>query len=60
MGLGKNDDEMSICCKPQTFEKLKTNTFIKNASFSLGLEETAWGKMFVLTVGSFQVFIKKK
>ena len=32
--------------------------FVKNLAFMMGLRETAWGKMSVMTVGSFQVFIK--
>jgi hypothetical protein len=36
--------------------KVDFNTSVKNSSSSMGLWETAWGKMFVLTVGSFHVF----
>ena len=38
--------------------KSKIDSSIKNLSFIMVLWETAWGKMCVLTVGSFQVFIK--
>ena len=34
------------------------NTFVKNARFIMVLWETGWGKMTVMTVGSFHVFIK--
>ena len=37
-------------------KKTDLNTSVKNSSFSMGLEETACGKMCVLTVGSFHVF----
>ena len=37
--------------------RLKINTFVKNSSSSMGLWETGWGKISVMTVGSFQVFI---
>ena len=33
-------------------------TFVKNGRFIMVLWETGWGKMTVMTVGSFQVFIK--
>ena len=38
--------------------KMNFNTSVTNLTFIMDLEETAWGKMFVMTVGSFQVFIK--
>ena len=40
-------------------KKMEINTFVKNWTFVMGLWETAWGTMSVMTVGSFQVFIKK-
>ena len=42
----------------QTFGKTAFNTFVKSQTFIMGLEETAWVKMTVMTVGSFQAFIK--
>ena len=44
--------------EPQTFGKTDFNTFVKSQTFIMGLEETAWGKMTVMTVGSFHVFAK--
>ena len=44
--------------EPQTFQKLDFNTFPKKLSLIIRSEETNWGKMSVMTVGSFQVFIK--
>ena len=44
---------------PRLFEKFTFNTFVKNWTSIGVLWETGWGKMFVLTVGSFQVFIKR-
>ena len=42
----------------QTFGKMRFNTFVKNLT-SIGVSsQTGWGKMTVMTVGSFQVFIK--
>ena len=41
-----------------TFEKITFNTFVKKRTCIMGLWETSWGKMTVMTVGSFQVFIK--
>ena len=43
----------------QTFEKMEIDTSVKNSTFIIGLWETGWGKMTVMTVGSLQVFIKK-
>ena len=40
--------------------KLKINTFIKNSSSSMGLWESASGKMSAMTVESCQVFNKKR
>ena len=37
---------------------METNTFAENWTCLVVLKETAWGKMFVLTVGSFHIFIK--
>ena len=34
------------------------NTLVKNARFIMVLWETGWGKMTVMTVGSFHVFNK--
>ena len=34
------------------------NTFVKSGRFIMVLWETGWGKMTVMTVGSFHVFIK--
>ena len=34
------------------------NTFVEKLSFIVGLEETVWGKMIGMIVGSFHVFIK--
>ena len=45
--------------EPQTFGKTDFNTFVKSQTFIMGLEETAGGKMTVMTVGSFHVFIKR-
>ena len=42
----------------QTFGKMDFNTFVKNCTSIGALWESAWGKMSVMTVGSFQVFIK--
>ena len=42
--------------EPQTFGKTDFNTFVKSQTFIMGLEEAAWGKMTVMTVGSFHVF----
>jgi len=39
--------------------KSKTDTSVQNLIFMIGLWETAWGKMSVTTVGSFQFFIKR-
>ena len=39
-------------------EKKDLNTSVENSTVIMGLEETAWGKMTLMTVGSFQVFIK--
>ena len=38
--------------------QLQMNTFVQNYTFMMGSEETDWGKMFVMTVGSFHVFVK--
>ena len=43
--------------EPQTFGKMCFNTFVKNWTSIGVLRETAWGKMTVMTVGSFQMFI---
>ena len=37
--------------EPQTSGKTDFNTFVKSRTFIMGLEETAWGKMTVMTVG---------
>ena len=50
---------MFYLSKSMFTRKLEINTFVNNSYFSMGLEETAWGKMSVMTVGSFQVFIKR-
>jgi hypothetical protein len=42
----------------QTFEKITFNTFVKNLAFIGVSTQTGLGKMTVMTVGSFQVFIK--
>ncbi len=39
--------------------KSKTDTSIQNTTFIMVSGETVWGKMSVMTVGSFQVFIKR-
>ena len=39
--------------------KVDSNTFVKHLIYIMGLGEIAWGKMTVMTVGSFQVFIKR-
>ena len=49
---------LSIFQIPLFAGKSKIDSSIKNLSFIMVLWETAWGKMCVLTVGSFQVFIK--
>ena len=38
--------------------KTKINTFAKHSTFSTGLQETLWGKMSVMTMGSFHIFTK--
>ena len=38
--------------------KVDSNTFVKNLTLMMDLKETVWGKMFVMTMGSFQFFIK--
>ena len=40
-----------------TFGKTDFNIFVKSQTFIMGLEETAWGKMTVMTVGSFHIFV---
>ncbi len=42
----------------QTFEKITFNIFVKNWTFIGVSSQTGWGKMSVMTVGSFQIFIK--
>ena len=42
--------------EPQSFGKTDFNTFVKSETFIMGLQETAWGKMTEMTVGSFHVF----
>ena len=37
---------------------MEIDTFVKNSTFIMVLKETGWGKMSVMTVGSFQVFVK--
>ncbi len=39
-------------------EKVEINTSVQNPTFIMGLDEAVWGKMTVMTVGSFQVFMK--
>ena len=39
--------------------KSKVPTFVKNPTFTMVSRENVWGIMFVMTVGSFQVFIKR-
>ena len=39
-------------------EIVDSNSLVKNLTFIMGLWETAWGKMSVMTAGSFHVFIK--
>ena len=38
--------------------KVDSNAFVENLTCIMGLEETAWGKMCVMTVGSFQFFME--
>ena len=45
--------------QPQTFGKMRFNTFVKKWTYIGVLRETGWGKMSVMTVGSFLVFIKR-
>ena len=40
----------------QTFWKFTFNALVPNCTFIWVLWETAWGKMFILTVGAFHVF----
>ena len=42
----------------QTFESFTSTTFVKNRTSIWVLRETAWGEMSIMTVGSFQIFIK--
>ena len=44
--------------EPQTLEKMNFATSVKNQTFMVGVGETVWGKMSVMTVGSFQGFMK--
>jgi len=44
---------------PRLLKKIDFNTSVGNSTFIMGLEETAWGKMLVLVMGSFHVFIKQ-
>ena len=51
--------EYCLKLEPQTFEKITFNTFVKNWT-SIGVSsQTGWGKVTVMTVGSFHVFIKR-
>ena len=45
--------------EPQTFGKMDFKTFVKNLTFLMGLGGTVQGKMSVMTMGSFHVFIKR-
>ena len=42
--------------EPQTFGQIDFNTFSTNQTLIMRLGETDWGKMSVMTVGTFQVF----
>ena len=37
---------------------MEIDTLVKNSTFIMVLKETGWGKMSVMTVGSFQIFVK--
>ena len=43
---------------PRPLEEMDFSTVAKKQTCIMGLEETDWGKMSVLTVGSFHEFIK--
>ena len=38
--------------------KMDSNTCVKNSAFIMVLLGIVWGKMFAMTVGSFQVFLE--
>ena len=45
--------EYCFKAEPQTFENMNLNAFVNTETLTVGLWETIWGKMSVMTMGSF-------